>query len=480
VTSAYSINLATGAAALLLPTGGPSAGLALGDSPAGAVAFLPPIGGDGTIVVTEGGTATINLIRTGGSVGTVTVQVVQTGGTAVAGLDYNGLPATVTFADGQTTATIVLTLPNDSTADGTKTLILGFNNPTNGVVFAAPSAQNVTIQDASNPLLVGYKEFGVGQDTGGTQATLYRQDQSVGFTTTPFAGFTGGVRTAVGDVNGDGVGDLIVATGPGSTGRVIILDGVTQAQLFSVNPFEASFTGGLFVAVGDINADGIADIVVTPDQTGGPRVVVFLGGTFTLFASFFGIDDPNFRGGARAAVADVNGDGFGDIIVAAGFGGGPRVALFSGATVGTSAPTKLLPDFFVFEQTLRNGVFVAGGDVTGDGFADMMFGGGPGGGPRVLIVDGAGALTAGGVDLAANPGLVLTNFFAGDPNNRGGIRLAAKNLDNDGLADLVTGSGTGAGSQVTTYLGSVLGSGGSTFNTLFPAFPGFNGGIFVG
>ena len=44
-------------------------------------------------------------------------------------------------------------------------------------------------------------------------------------------------------------------------------------------------------------------------------------------------EDANFRGGARAAVGDVNGDGTPDLLVAAGFGGGPRVAIYNGKTV---------------------------------------------------------------------------------------------------------------------------------------------------
>ena len=79
----------------------------------------------------------------------------------------------------------------------------------------------------------------------------------------------------------------------------------------------------------------------------------------------------------------MNGDGVGDLVVAAGFGGGPRVAGFDGTTLGAGTPAKLFADFFAFEQTLRNGVFVAAGDLDGDGFADLIAGGGPGGGPRV-------------------------------------------------------------------------------------------------
>ncbi len=75
------------------------------------------------------------------------------------------------------------------------------------------------------PILVGFPEFAAGADAGGGSATLFNPDKSVRFTVTPFAGFTGGVRTATADFNGDGVADLIVGTGPGIATRVVILDG---------------------------------------------------------------------------------------------------------------------------------------------------------------------------------------------------------------------------------------------------------------
>jgi hypothetical protein len=86
--------------------------------------------------------------------------------------------------------------------------------------------------------------------------------------------------------------------------------------------------------------------------------------------------------------------------------------------------------------------------VTGDGFADLVAGSGPGGGPRVTAFDDRA--------LIGNTLIRSADFFAGDVTGRGGIRVAVKNLDGDGFADLVVGSGTGAGSRVTAYPGSAL------------------------
>ena len=284
--------------------------------------------------------------------------------------------------------------------------------------------------------------------------------------------FTGGTRTAIARTpDGD---RLLVAPGPGTTTDVLVFDLATGNLVQIFQPFEPSFTGGMFVAAGDIDGDGFDDTVVTPDEGGGPRVRIFSGADGRTVADFLGIEDPEFRGGARAAVGDVNGDGHQDLVVAAGFGGGPRVAIFDGGTVPSNRPSRLVADFFVFEQTLRNGVYVASGDVNGDGYAELIVGGGPGGGPRVMALDGQ-SLAKGDTSR------VVFNFFAGNTENRGGIRIAVKNLDGDNQADLVVGDGEGAGSHVTSYPGRVLVTGVTPAPIFsFDEIPGFTGGVFVG
>jgi hypothetical protein len=313
----------------------------------------------------------------------------------------------------------------------------------------------------------------VGADAGGGPVVqVFAPDGSLRFQAMAFEpSFTGGVRVASADFTADGTPDVVVGTGPGRATRVRVLDGADQRELFTIDPFEASFTGGVYVAAGDLTGDGQAELVITPDEGGGPRVRVFNGSDFSQLADFFGIDDPNFRGGARAAIGDISGDGAGDLVVAAGFQGGPRVAGFDGRTLG-GTPARVFGDFFAFEETLRNGVFVAVGDIDADGFAELIAGGGPGGGPRVTAFSGKALLD--------NRYDVRANFFAGDEANRGGVRLAVQDLDGDDRADLVTGAGAGAGSRVTAYLGRDLGLGTPPPARDFDAFAGFTGGVFVG
>jgi len=425
-------------------------------------------------IVEAGGVATLTATLNSVSSQAVTVNVIL-GGTATAG-DFTTSATSIVIPAGQLTGTITLTAINDTIVEPNETITVTLGTITNGIA-GTPNAVTTTILDDDLPppreVLVNVPQFGAGADVGGGSATLFNADKSVRYTVAPFAGFTGGVRTATADFNRDGIADLIVGTGPGIATRVLILDGKTQAVLFDVSPFEASFKGGVYVSAGDVTGDGIPDLAITPDEGGGPRVDVYSGAvSFPKIISFFGIDDVNFRGGARSAIADMTGDGVADLIVVAGFGGGPRVAGFDGKSLA-GTPQKIFGDFFAFEQTLRNGIFVTAGDLNGDGFADLIAGGGPGGGPRVLAFDGKSLLT--------NTQTNLANFFGGNVDSRGGIRVAVKDLDGDTRADLVVGSGAGAGSRITGYLGkNIATSGTPTAQFDFDAISGFNGGIFVG
>jgi len=165
------------------------------------------------------------------------------------------------------------------------------------------------------------------------------------------ANFTGGVRVATADVNGDGTQDIITVPGPGGGPHVKVFDGATGNLIRSFFAYGPTFTGGVFVAAADLNKDGKADIITGADSGGGPHVKVFDGATGNLLLSFFAYG-ASFSGGVRVAAADVTGDGAADIITGAGPGGGPHVRAFDGTSLA------LLESFFAFDPSVRGGVYV--------------------------------------------------------------------------------------------------------------------------
>lgn len=171
-------------------------------------------------------------------------------------------------------------------------------------------------------------------------------------------------------------------------------------------------------------------------QGGGPAVNVYSGIDNSVLASFFAFDS-SFTGGVQTAVADVNNDGISDVIVGAGPGGGPRVIVYNGATNFTTT----LFDFFAFSSSFTGGVDVAGGDFNADGFADIVVGAGPGGGPQVNIFDG-------------RTGNVLTQFYAYDQSFRGGVTVAVGDVDGSSFNSVITGAGAGGGSHVKSFRNS--------------------------
>ncbi len=291
------------------------------------------------------------------------------------------------------------------------------------------------------------------------------------------AAFQGGVTVAGGDVNGDGKVDLLAGAASSSPPHVKVFNGPDLAPLHSFLAYAPRFTGGVFVAAGDINGDGRADIVTGggPGVPGG-HVKVFDGRTGSEYSSFFAFD-PAFLGGVRVAVGDVNRDGRPDIIAGAGPGGRPVVKVFSAGT------PRVLHSFLAFDPGFPGGIHVAAGDVNGDGRADVITGPGTGVPPQVqLFKDGAGCIF--GIE-PGGPGEVrvfdgfteeeLARFFAFATRFVEGLTLASGDVNGDGKWDVIAGTSSGAPALVSITDG--------TSNTIMRSFAPYNaaygGGLFV-
>ncbi len=298
---------------------------------------------------------------------------------------------------------------------------------------------------------------GAGQSGGPHVATFVSQTGASANSFFAFAQeFRGGVSVGGGDVNNDGYDDAIVGAGPGAGPHVKVFSGRALAQgqveqLYSFFAFEEAFRGGVYVAGGDINGDGYDDMITGAGPGGGPRVQVFSGRNGSVLRNFFAFAEA-FRGGVTVGSADINGDGRDDIIVGAGPGGGPNVTVFSGTD------NSVLANFFAYDAAFRGGVFVAGGDVSGDGRGDIIVGPGPGSSPIVKVYNGS--------NLA-----IFREFLPFAGNYTGGVTVGAVK---SGDRQVIVGS-NGLGAQVKVYnLAAEI----STVASVNP-YPGFNGAVNV-
>jgi fibronectin-binding autotransporter adhesin len=266
---------------------------------------------------------------------------------------------------------------------------------------------------------------------------------------------TQGVRVAAGDVNGDGTADLITSLGDGAPSHVKAFSGADLSELRSFFAY-GGFTGGVYVASGDVNGDNFDDIITGAGAGGNTHVKVFSGATGLELQSFFAY--PGVNVDVRVAAGDVNGDGKADIITGLGSGAAPHIKVFDGVS------QALLYSFFALPSGFTGGVYVAGGDVTGDGFADIIVGAGEGGGSNVRIFNGTSGSDLG--SLQAFPG---ATFYE--------VRVAAGDVNGDGRDDIIAGLGPSpsGGPQVRAFSGIDS----AVLQSYFAYNQSFAGGVYV-
>jgi hypothetical protein len=223
----------------------------------------------------------------------------------------------------------------------------------------------------------GGPAVGIWRDTGVPLGGFYAFPQ----------GFGGGVRVATGHLETNGPRDVVAAAGPGGGPAVEVFrtDGTNVRGFYAYDP---AFNGGVYVASGNVSPVSPNDEIVTgAGAGGGPHVRIFSSSGAAL-GGFFAYPS-NFTGGVRVAVGDVDGDGVDEIITGAGPGGGPHVRVFklNGTEIGS---------FMAYDPNFHGGVYVAT-VKSPDGKTDwIVTGAGEGGGTHVRVFDYHGNVGANG------------------------------------------------------------------------------------
>jgi hypothetical protein len=216
------------------------------------------------------------------------------------------------------------------------------------------------------------------------------------------ADFRGGVRVAVADLNRDGEAEIIVAPGAGMSTLVKVFDlEGHELQAYRTKAY-AGFRGGVFVAVGDVNGDGRADLITAPAKDLNSNIKVFKNRVGIASSnpdpisnnpiySFLAFDTITRRG-ATVAAGDFNRDGKAEVVVGNVAGTSPLVRVFDLTEIASTSQLQLAEPMFElhpFKSTDRGGVFLAVGNVRNTTIPDILVGNGARGRGRVEIYSGA-------------------------------------------------------------------------------------------
>ena len=174
--------------------------------------------------------------------------------------------------------------------------------------------------------------------------------------------FTGGVNVAVGDVDGDGQDEIITApmAGGGPHIRVFSKSGNLVSEFFA---YDASFDGGVNVAVGDISNNGMAEIVLAPISKHVSEIKVF-NYKNSQKASWLAYDT-DMRSGVNISIADVNNDNWPEIVTVPAKDYAPQVKMFN-------IRGRLKSEFLAFNSYLTRGVKVLAADISGDSLPEVL------------------------------------------------------------------------------------------------------------
>ncbi len=245
-----------------------------------------------------------------------------------------------------------------------------------------------------------------------------------------------GVNVAAGDTDGDGHDEIITGAGPGTVfGPHVRGFSRSGWPLDRIN-FLAYGTNkyGVNVAAGDLDGNGIDEIITGagPGAVFGPHVRGWaVGATATTplaGISYFAYGTPKY--GANVSCGDIDGDGFDEIVTGAGPGAVYGAHVRGWNCDGTTGAAAMPGVSFFAYGTPQWGVKVACGDIDGDGLDEMITGPGPGleFGPhlRAFAFDGSGVAPVPDISQFVYDGYLY------------GLTVGAADVDGDSFAEILT------------------------------------------
>lgn len=195
--------------------------------------------------------------------------------------------------------------------------------------------------------------------------------------------FVGGVNVAAGDINADGFADIIVGSGFGARPHIKVFSGQNGGAIRSFFAYDAGFAGGVRVASGDVNGDGFSDIVTGSGAGTRGHIKVFSGQGNNLLQNFFAYG-PTVTTGVFVASGDLDGNGLAEVVVSLDRGSLPAVRVFAGPVMGT--PRQ---EFLAFNSPFRGGSRIAVVNRAGSDGLFLVAGNGPGAPSQLRYFNGA-------------------------------------------------------------------------------------------
>jgi FtsP/CotA-like multicopper oxidase with cupredoxin domain len=291
-------------------------------------------------------------------------------------------------------------------------------------------------------------------------------------TVTPFPGFTGVASVTMGDVNGDGVLDLIAGAGKGHSPEVVVYSGAAaagkpsfQTVLTRFSAFSAGDRGGVSVAAGQIDGTAVDNIIVGSSAGAADRINVYRAPTSGAAPELFSTFSPyaNDRSGVTLAAGFVDFmTGRNSIVTAPGAGTPAQVKVFVyslmtqiGSASSAAQPANTAA-FMPFGASYRGGVSLGAGWLAGGfGGAQTIVAGERSGSGIVKVYSSGSALQGAPPMYLDSPaahdrmttfGLVASfNPFGGSS----GVRVATTSTTVG--ADLLVSGVTSGRAQVVRY-----------------------------